>query len=349
MIGEKQPIKRVKIGNTRPRWNSEIFYSDRVTRDEKGKKIAETKSMKYLIIPQPERDQPPTRIRDFEFIESYTPTLETQKETTERNKTLFNAERSELNQPLEEIIKSPNAEFTLRTRGYTKSVVIAKRHAEIIIRGKAKFRKIKRVETVPPSYENFKVLDGFSYRFFFNNIHTGKTVRRDIKTNRARKHPTRKIYYPTPTGLKAVKVFLPLNKIVQLTPIKSVIYEIELKPRYKINTNLNSPTPTRTHAKTEISINYKQLARAEKRISKKWFSLLTDSLKDENKIGLLPKHVKKLRSKIVKSKAITPNTLRSQKPITPRRSTVIEYNHALKLQVQESLNLMRARKLRRTK
>ncbi|GAF84990.1 unnamed protein product, partial [marine sediment metagenome] len=175
------------------------------------------------------------------------------------------------------------------------------------------------------------------------------TVIRDIKTNRARVHPTRKIYYPTPSGFKAVKILLPLNKIVQLTPIKTVIYEIELKPGYKINTDFETPQPLRTHAKTLISIDYKQLARAEKRISKKWFKLLTESLKDENLIPDLTPHLKKLRNKIVTSRAVTPNTLKKQKPITPRISTVTEYNYTLRTKATHRTYEMKARKLGITK
>ncbi|GAH45108.1 unnamed protein product, partial [marine sediment metagenome] len=138
---------------------------------------------------------------------------------------------------------------------------------------------------------------------------------------------------------------LPLNKIVQLTPIKTVIYEIELKPGYKINTDFETPQPLRAHAKTEISIDYKQLAKAEKRISKKWFKLLTESLKDENLIPDLTPHLKKLRNKIVTSKAVTPNTLRKQRPITPRVNTVTEYNHELRINTVTNTDEMKARKL----
>ncbi|GAJ07256.1 unnamed protein product, partial [marine sediment metagenome] len=81
-------LKPVKIGRTRPQWNSEIFYSSRVTRDKKGKKIAESKPKRFLIIPQPDQKHP-TRFRDFAFIEAYTPTPKTLKQTTARNLELY--------------------------------------------------------------------------------------------------------------------------------------------------------------------------------------------------------------------------------------------------------------------
>jgi len=228
-------------------------------------------------------------------------------------------------------------------------VIIAKRKAEVVIRGKVKKRTIRRIETTPPDYENFNVSEGFAYRFYFYNIETHKTVIRDIKSNnRARVHPTRDIMYPSPNGLRALKVLLPLNKIVQLKPIKTVIYESELKQRYRINTDIEAPQPTRTHAKTEISIDYRQLAKAERRVSKKWFKILTESLRDETRIIELPKHLKKLRNKIVTSKAVTPNTLRTQRHITPRISTVTEYNHKLRTDAEKSTREMRARKLKVT-
>lgn len=337
----------VKIGRTRPRWNSEIFYSSRVTRDKKGKKIAETKPKRFLIIPQPDQ-KPPTRIRDLELIESYTPTPETlaQNLTHNKNFELSEKENTELEINLEETLKFSYPDFSIKTRPYAKSVIIAKRRSEIIHRGKLIRRTIKDVERTPPDYETFNVCEGFSYRFYFRDNATRKTVIRDIKTNRARVHPTRKIYYPTPSGFKALKILLPLNKIVQLTPIKTIIYEIELKQGYKINTDFETDQPTRAHAKTEISIDYKKLAKAEKRISKKWFKLLTDSLKDENLISELTPHLKKLRNKIVTSRAVTPNTLRSQRPITPRISTVTEYNHKLRIDAVANTQEMRARKLK---
>jgi len=343
---QKHGLKPVKIGETRPRWNSEIFYSHKVTRDKKGKKIAESKPKRFLIIPQPDQKHP-TRIRDIAYIEAYTPTPETlaQNLTHNKNFELSEKENSELETNLGEILKLSNPDFSIKTRPYEKSVIIAKRRSEIIFRGQLIRRKIKRVETTPPDYETFNVCEGFSYRFYFRNNATHKTVIRDIKANRARVHPTRKIYYPTPSGFKAVKILLPLNKIVQLTPIKTIIYEIELKKGFRINTDFNTPTPTRTHAKTLISIDYKQLARAEKRISKKWFSLLLKSLKDVTLIPELTPHLKKLRNKIVTSRAVTPNTLRSQKPITPRIGTVTEYNHELRTNATHRLNEMKARKL----
>ena len=345
---QKHGLKPVKIGETRPRWNSEIFYSEKVTRDKKGKKIAETKPRKYLVLTQPETKHP-TRIRDFEFIESYTPTPETLKDATNRNielnEILTAQQEKQLSTNLEEPLKFPYpVDFKKRT--YEKSLIIAKRRSEIIHRGRLIKRTIKQNDITPPDYETFNVCEGFSYRFYFRNNATRKTVIRDIKTNRARVHPTRKIYYPTPSGFKALKILLPLNKIVQLTPIKTVIYEIELKPGYKINTDFETHQPLRAHAKTEISIDYKQLAKAEKRISKKWFKLLTQSLKDESLISELTPHLKKLRNKIVTSRAVTPNTLRSQKPITPRVNTVTEYNHKLRIDAVTNTQEMRARKLK---
>lgn len=339
----------VKIGRTRPLWNSEIFYSSKVTRDKKGKKIAESKPKKYLVIPQPETN--PTRIRDFEFIESYTPTPETLKHATTRNievnEVLTVQQEKELSTNLEESLKfSYPVDFKHRT--YEKSLIIAKRRSEIIFRGRLIKRTIKQNDITPPDYESFNVSEGYTYRFYFKNNETNKTVIRDIKTNRARVHPTRKIYYPTPSGFKTVKIFLPLNKIVQLTPIKSIIYEIELKEGCKIHTDLKDQ-PTRTHAKNLISIDYKQLARAEKRISKKWFKLLTDSLKDEKLISELTPHLKKLRAKIVSSKAVTPNTLKKQKPITPRINTVTKYNNELRTNATHKTDNMKARKLGLTK
>jgi len=337
----------VKIGRTRPRWSSEIFYSDQVTRDKKGKKDAETKPKKYLVMPQPETRKP-TRIRNFEFIESYTPTPETLKQTTARNLELYEIltpdQEKRLSANLEESLKFPYpVDFKIRT--YEKSLIIAKRRSEIIHRGRLIKRTIKQNDITPPDYETFKVAEGYTYRFYFRNNATHKTVIRDIKTNRARKHPTRKIPYLTTKGIRYLDILLPLNKIVQLKPIKSIIYEIELKQGYKINTDLTDK-PIRTHAKTLISIDYKQLARAEKRISKKWFKLLTDSLKDETLINSLTPHLKKLRTKIVTSKAVTPNTLRSQKPITPRINTVTEYNHKLRIDAVANTHEMRARKIK---
>uniref|UniRef100_A0A6M3MDR9 Uncharacterized protein n=1 Tax=viral metagenome TaxID=1070528 RepID=A0A6M3MDR9_9ZZZZ len=337
----------VKIGRTRPLWSSEIFYSDKATRDKKGKKIAETKPKKYLVIPQPKTDHP-TQIRDFEFIGSYTPTTETLKQTTARNlelnEILTPDQEKELSANLEESLKF-SYPVTFKKRTYEKSLIIAKRRFELIHRGKLIRRTIKDIERTPPDYETFKVCAGFSYRFYFRDNANNKTVIRDIKTNRARVHPTRKIYYPTPSGLKAVKILLPLNKIVQLTPIKSIIYEIELKEGYRINTDLTDQ-PTRTHAKTEISIDYKQLAKAEKRISKKWFKLLTESLKDETLVSDLTPHLKKLRRKIITSTAITPNTLKTQKAITPRINTVENYNHKLRIDAVTSKLEMDARKIK---
>ena len=336
----------VKVGRTRPRWSSEIFYSDQVTRDKKGKKDAETKPKKYLVMPQPEKK--PTRIRDFAFIESYTPTPETLKHATKRNialnEILTAQQEKELSTNLQEPLKfSYGIDFKIRT--YEKSLIIAKRRSELIFRGRLIKRTIKQVDTTPPDYESFNVSEGYTYRFYFRNNATHKTVIRDIKTNRARKHPTRKIPYLTTKGIRYLDILLPLNKIVQLTPKKSIIYEIELKQGCKIHTDLIDQ-PIRTHAKTLISIDYKQLARAEKRISKKWFKLLTDSLKDETLINELTPHLKKLRTKIVTSKAVTPNTLRSQKPITPRISTVTEYNHKLRTDAVNNTQDMRARKIK---
>lgn len=345
---QKHGLKPVKIGETRPRWNSEIFYSEKVTRDKKGKKIAETKPRKYLVLTQPETKHP-TRIRDFEFIESYTPTPETLKDATNRNielnEILTAQQEKQLSTNLEEPLKFPyDIEFKIRT--YEKSLIIAKRNTELIHKGKLIRRTIKQNDITPPDYETFNVMGGFTYRFYFRNNATNKTVIRDIKTNRARKHPTRKIPYLTTKGVRYLDILLPLNKIVQLTPIKSIIYEIELKQGYKINTDFETHQPLRTHAKTEISIDYKQLARAEKRISKKWFALLVKSLKDESLISDLTPHLKKLRNKIVTSRAVTPNTLRSQKPITPRIGTVTEYNHKLRIDAVTNTREMRARKLK---
>jgi len=337
----------VRIGKTRPVWDTKVFESPNCARDSKGKKIGETQPLKYLIIPQPETKINLTRARDICFIESYTPTPESLDQNITHNKNL--EEKTELEESLDEILKFSNPDFRLKTRkSYAKSVIIAKRKAEVFIRGRAIRRTIKRIETTPPDFETFNVSEGFAYRFYFYNIETHKTVIRDIKANtRARTHPTRKIFYPTPSGFKAVKVFLPLNKIIQLKPIKTVIYELELKQGYKINT-VETPQPIRTHAKTEISIDYRQLAKAEKRISKKWFKLLTDSLKDENLVSDLTPHLKKLRRKIITSKAVTPNTLRAQKPITPRRYTVTEYNHDLRADAVANTQEMRARKLKVT-
>jgi len=351
MTRKRNTGKPVKIGETRPRWNSEIFYSQKVTRDKKGKKIAETKPKRFLIIPQPDQKHP-TRIRDFAFIESYTPTPETLAQNITHNKnfelseSLTEKEMTELSNTLEETLKFSNPDFSIKTRPYEKSVIIAKRKLEFIVRGKLHRRTIIQDDITPPDYETFNVVGGFSYRFYFRNNATNKTVIRDIKTNRARKHPTRKIPYLTTKGVKYLDILLPLNKIVQLTPIKSIIYEIELKPIYKINTDFETHQPLRTNAKTHISIDYKQLARAEKRISKKWFKLLTESLKDENLISELTPHLKKLRNKIVTSRAVTPNTLRSQKPITPRINTVTEYNHKLRIDAVANTQDMRARKLK---
>jgi len=214
--------------------------------------------------------------------------------------------------------------------------VIAKRRSEIIHRGRLIKRQIKQEDITPPDYTTFKVSKGYTYRFYFRDNEKRKTVIRDIKTNRHRVHPTRKIPYLTTTGIKYLDILLPLNKIVQLTPKKTIIYEIELKDGYRINTDFDSPTPTRTHAKTLISIDYKQLARSEKRISKKWFKLLTESLKDENLISELTPHLKKLRNKIVTSRAVTPNTLKKQQPLTSRLNTVENYNHELKIKAVTS-------------
>ena len=334
----------VKVGKTRPVWDTKVFESPNCARDNKGKKIGETQPLKYLIIGQTETKINATRARDICFIDSYTPTPETLKQNITHNKNL--EEKTEIEESLDEIIKISNPDFRIKTRkSYAKSVIIAKRRSEIIHRGQLIRRTIKEVERTPPDYETFNVSEGFSYRFYFYNIETRKTVIRDIKTNtRARRAPTREIFYPTPSGFKAVKVFLPLYKIVQLKPIKTVKYELELKTQYKINTDIETPTPTRTHAKTEISIDYKQLARAEKRISKKWFKLLTDSLRDETLVSELTPHLKKLRRKIITSKAVTPQTLRTQKPITPRRYTVTEYNHDLRVGAVNNTQEMRARK-----
>jgi len=340
-------LKPVKIGRTRPRWNSEIFYSSRVTRDKKGKKIAEVKPKRFLIIPQPDRKNP-TRIRNLAFLESITPTPETLKQTTARNLELYEIltpdQEKKLSANLEESLKFPYpVDFKLRT--YAKSLVIAKRRSEIINRGRLITRQITQEDITPPDYTTFKVSKGYTYRFYFRDNLNNKTINRDIKTNRHRVHPTRKIPYLTITGIKYLKMLLPLEKIIQLTPKKTIIYEIELKDGYRINTDFDSPTPTRTHAKTLISIDYKQLARAEKRISKKWFNLLTQSLRDENLISELTPHLKKLRNKIVTSRAVTPNTLKKQKPITPRIGTVTEYNYTLRANATHKTDEMKARKL----
>jgi len=326
-------LKPVKIGRTRPRWNSELFYSVKVTRDKKGKKIGSETPKRYLVHPQPDRKNP-TRIRDFKFIESYTPTTETLKQTTARNLELHEIltpdQEKKLSANLEESLKFPYpVDFKLRT--YEKSLVIAKRRSEIIHRGRLITRQIKEVDKTPPDYASFKVSKGYTYRFFFRDNLNNKTINRDIKTNRHRVHPTRKIPYLTITGIKYLKMLLPLNKIIQLTPKKTIIYEIELKDGYRINTDLNSPTPTRTHAKAHISIDYKQLARAEKRISKKWFALLVRTLRDETLVTKLSPHLKKLRNKIVTSRAVTPNTLKKQKPLISRINTVEKYNHDLRI------------------
>ncbi|GAH41143.1 unnamed protein product, partial [marine sediment metagenome] len=238
------------------------------------------------------------------------------KQTTARNLELHEIltpdQEKQLSANLEESLKFPYpVDFKIRT--YEKSLIIAKRRSEVIFRGRLITRTIKDVETTPPDYESFKVSGGYTYRFYFRNNATRKTVIRDIKTNRARKHPTRKIPYLTTKGVRYLDILLPLNKIVQLTPKKSIIYEIELKEGCRINTLSEEQGKrkflSRSHAKTLISIDYKQLAKAEKRISKKWFKLLTESLKDEKLINELTPHLKKLRNRIVTSKALTPNTL----------------------------------------
>ena len=305
----------VRVSKTRALWDSGLFHNPKCPRDNEGKKIAESKPKRFLIIEQPKQKINQTRARNIQFIESYTPTPETLKQNTERNRILELSEKTEIEESLKEILKFSNPDFRIKTRkSYAKSVIIAKRKLELIHRGKLIRRTIKRNETTPPDYETFNVSQGFAYRFYFYNSETRKTVIRDIKTNtRARVHPTREILYPKPNGTyKALKILLPLNKIVQLKPIKTLIYENDLKPRFKINTEIETQQPKRAHAKTEISIDYRQLAKAEKRISKKWFKLLTDSLKDENLISDLTPHLKKLRNKIVTSKAVVASSARSR-------------------------------------
>jgi len=344
--------KPVKIGWINSRWNTRVFESSGmsgVISLPDRKKIAQPKRKRYLVIPQPETKHP-TRIRDFAFIEAYTPTPETLAQNLTHNKNLELSEiltpdqEKRLSANLEESLKFPYpVDFKIRT--YEKSLIIAKRSSEIIHRGKLIRRTIKEEEKTPPDYETFKVAEGYTYRFYFRDNEAHKTVIRDIKTNRARVHPTRKIYYPKPDGsYKALKILLPLNKIVQLTPVKSVIYEIKLKERYKIKT---AETIKRSHAKAEISIDYKRLSKAEKRISKKWFALLVKSLKDETLINSLTPHLKKLRRKIIVSKAVTPDPLKKQRPITPRVSTVTArtYKHKLRIETETITEEMKARKL----
>ena len=333
---------------TRSYWDTNLFYSDNCPR-KNGKKDALTQIKEMLNLPD-HLPKHPTLISYVQFRESYNPTLETLENVKTRNSEIkirgyINGLFGEIPvKRFDEILRFSNALYALKTHTYIKSRTLAENHFDVVIRGRAKRRTVKQRETPPPNYENVIIPRGCVYRFYFYDIAKRKTITRTLSTNRARKNPTRTVK----TLTKTFKLQLPLNKIIQLKPIKTLIYHAEIKPEYEIKTPIYPIKAFKTHAKHETTINYKQLARAEPRISKKWFKLLVESLKDETRIIELPTHLKRLRRRIVKSESTTQTTIRKRRPITSRRNTVIQYNHNLEQEAITEIATIRARKLKTT-
>ena len=329
---------------TRSSWNSGLFYSPDCPR-KRGKKDASTKLKEMLNLPDHLPKQP-TLISYVQFRESYNPTLETLETVKTRNSEIkirdyINGLFGEIPvKRVDEVLRFSNALYALKTHTYAKSRTLAENRFDVVIRGRAFRRTVKQRETTPPNYETVIIPRGCVYRFYFYDIAKRKTITRTLSTNRARKNPTRSVK----TLTKTIKLLLPLNKIIQLKPKKTLIYNAEIKPEYVIKTPIYPIKAFKTHATHETTINYKQLARAEKRISKKWFKLLLESLKDESRIIELPPHLKRLRRRIVKSDSTTQITLRKTRPIISRVNTVIEYNHTLKTEAIAEIATIRARK-----
>lgn len=363
-----------KRRKTRTLWNSVKFYSDTCPRNRYGKKDAGEKQHDNAL-PSPTDNPTPTLIINPRNLKRITPTKKDFKEINKRNKTrtiptLHYILRAHTTTPrsFQDSLILGDIEF--KTRTYEKSRQQAINRFEVIHKGKVTRRTIKQTETTPPNYNTVKIPLGFTYRFYFYDIEQKRTFTREKSNNKPRLHPTRtitKFYqitnktirfqqafnlmfgeldnaprYPQPTN--TVKIPLTLIRIIQIKPIKTLIWSADLKPRYKEKTTDNpNPQPIRNNAENMIVIDYARLFRAEKRISKKWFALLLDSLKDESKIIELTPHLKKLRNKVITSIAHPTNTLK-KRTLKPRRATVKDFNENLADQARESTDKMRDRK-----
>ena len=350
-------------------WNSGLFYSDKCPR-KNGKKDAGEKQFDQGL-PSPTDNPNPTQITNPRYLKQITPTKTDLKKFTRARRKNGKAQTKRATQPprsFEEVLTLAHLE--LKTRGIEKSRLLARSRQDLTHRGKTTRRTIKRVDTIPPNYHTVKIPPGFTYRFYFYDISKRKTVTRDKSNNNPRVHPTRtetRTYQITnktiriqdalnllfeqltdapryPRGKRTVKIPLTLTNIIQIKPIKTVIWRADLKPRYEIREYpTRTDNPTRNNAENMIVIDYTRLFRAEKRISKKWFALLVDSLKDESLIPELTPHLRKLRSKIITSAAHPTDPLK-KRTLKPRRATVKDYHENLANQATESTDKMRDRK-----
>jgi len=361
-------------------WNSELFYNSFCPRNRKGEKDA-TDTRKELIINQPTHERAHLKINRIHFLEKIQSTNQELNDNTIRriNQTYLNNLLYQLKDDsikYDDRILISNPKFKLKTRGIEKSREYARNRQKQFIKGlyrgfakrRVKVYLIKQHEKTIPDFETFSIPEGFKIRFFFYDFENDKQVTRLISSNAPRVHPTRKNNYTVkwinPNTLikdafndlfnekereiifkKSESLRLPLIKIRVVKPYSKTIWtDKNIKKRYRIRKYkaTKKDKPTRENATHEISIDYKRLARAEKRISKNWFKILTESLTDESKIIELPIHLKKLRNKIIISKSYAP-TLKKQKKVLLRKNTVIEYNHALKLDDTRDLNRQRAK------
>ena len=357
-------------------WNSGLFYSETCPRNRHGKKEAGEKQFDRGL-PSPSDNPNPTQITNPRYLKQTTPTKRDFNQITKRNakrKLPFSVPlfgyflKSTTPRSFEDSLKFAHLE--LKTRGIEKSRLLARGKQYLTHKGKTTRRTIKRVDTIPPNYHTVKIPPGFTYRFYFYDISKRKTVTRDKSNNKPRVHPTRtetRTYQITnktiriqdalnllfeqltdapryPTGKRIVKIPLTLTKIIQIKPIKTVIWRAELKPRFEIRENpTRTDNPTRNNAENMIVIDYARLFKAEKRISKKWFALLVDSLKDESLIPELTPHLKKLRSKIITSVAHPTDPIK-KRTLKPRRATVKAFNENLAQQATDATDKMRDRK-----